>query len=233
MNSIQNLSKWTLVVCIAMFAGVAAANCGQCGADGEKHDHEHPEKAKKAKAKKGIPVNGTAPAFALTDINGKTVKLSQFEDKIVVLEWTNYGCPFVKAHYASEKKTTSKLAEKYKDKDVVWLVINSTHTTTAEKNKEWAKKVSLKQTVLLDTDGKVGKLFYAKTTPHLFVINKEGKIAYQGAMDNAPLGKTKEGEEFVNYVDQALTELLAGEKVSVPKTKPYGCSVKYPPKDKK
>lgn len=185
------------------------------------------------KTEESIEVNSEAPDFTLKDVDGKDVTLSKIEDKIVVLEWTNYDCPFVKAHYASDNQTTNKVAEEYKDKDVVWLVINSTNYTTAEKNKEWAKEVGLKQTILLDTDGKVGKLYYAKTTPHLFVIDKDGKVAYQGAYDNAPLGRTPDGENYVNYVDQTLAELLADKEVSVPKTKPYGCSVKYPKEDVK
>jgi peroxiredoxin len=165
--------------------------------------------------------------FTLKDINGKDVKLSKFKGKIVVLEWANYDCPFVKAHYNDKTKTTSDLVKKYKDKEVVWLTINSTHYTTAEKNKEWAKKHGLKQTILIDTDGKVGKQYKAKTTPHVFVIDKEGQLAYQGAIDNAPLGKKPKDKELVNYVDKAVSELLAGKKVEIAKTKPYGCSVKY------
>ena len=169
----------------------------------------------------------TAPDFTLKDVNGDDVQLSNLKGKIVVLEWTSYDCPFVKPHYDTESKTMSKLAAKYADQGVVWLTVNSTHYATAETNKAWAEKHQLKQAVLVDSDGKVGKLYQAKTTPHVFVIDKEGKIAYQGAIDNAPLGKKPEGKEFVNYVDKALAELLDGKKVEIAKTKPYGCSVKY------
>lgn len=209
---------------VAIFAGVFAVNHGYGAEDANKKGA--------AKTEESIEVNGDAPDFTLMDVDGKNVTLSKIEDKIVVLEWANYDCPFVKAHYASDNQTTNKLAEKYKDEDVVWLVINSTNYTTAEENKEWAKEVGLKQTILLDTDGKVGKLYYAKTTPHLFVIDTDGKVVYQGAYDNAPLGNTSDGENYINYVDQALTELLAEKEVSVPKTKPYGCSVKYPKESK-
>jgi peroxiredoxin len=168
-----------------------------------------------------------APDFTLKDSNGKEVQLSKLMGKIVVLEWVNYDCPFVKPHYTPETNTMGKLAEKYKDKDVVWLTVNSTNYATAETNAAWATEHGIKQTILIDSDGKVGRLYKAKTTPHLFVVDKKGQIVYQGAIDNAPLGRVPEGQEKVNYVDQALTELIAGKAVSTPKTKPYGCSVKY------
>jgi peroxiredoxin len=170
-----------------------------------------------------------APDFTLKDLDGKAVQLSKLTEKgkIVVLEWFNYDCPFVKAHYTPEMNTMGKLAEKYKGKDVVWLTINSTHTATAETNAAWAKEHGIKQTILIDSDGKVGRLYKAKTTPHLFVIDKAGKIVYDGAIDNAPLGNVPEGQKPLNYVEQALTELIAGKPVSTPKTKLYGCSVKY------
>jgi peroxiredoxin len=163
----------------------------------------------------------------LKDLAGNDVQLNKFKGKIVILEWTNYDCPFVKDHYRPDKKTTSTLAKKYADKGVKWVVINSTHYTTADATKAWAEKVGLKQTVLIDTDGKVGKLYKAKTTPHMFVIDKEGKIVYQGAIDNAPMGKTPKDQDPVNYVDKAISDLLDGKKVEIPVTKPYGCSVKY------
>lgn len=168
-----------------------------------------------------------APDFKLTDFNGKTVQLSVLKGKIVVLEWTNYDCPFVKSHYSEKVHTMRDLAAKYADKNVVWLTINSSHFATAEANKKWATEHKLKQVVLLDADGKVGKLYKAKTTPHMFIVDAEGYIAYQGAIDNSPRGKTPQGQSYVNYVDQALAELSEGKTVTVGKTKPYGCPVKY------
>ncbi len=173
-----------------------------------------------------------APDFKLNDINGKPVVLSALKGKFVVLEWSNYDCPFVKAHYNEKTYTMRKLAAKYKDKDVVWLTINSTHYVTVEPLKQWAAKHKLKQTVLLDKDGKVGRLYKAKTTPHIFIIDKKGKIAYRGAIDNAPFGKTPVDTEYINYIDQALTELTADKSVTIKQTKPYGCSVKYAKKAK-
>lgn len=166
-----------------------------------------------------------APDFKLTDTNGKQVQLSKLIGHIVVLEWINYDCPFVKAHYNDTTHTMRDLAAKYADKKVVWLTINSTHYTTTETNKAWAEKHQLKQKVLLDKSGKVGKLFGAKTTPHMYIIDAKGQIVYQGAIDNAPLGKKP--ETYVNYVAQALSQLTASQTITTQKTKPYGCSVKY------
>lgn len=165
--------------------------------------------------------------FTLEDINGQTVSLKDFAGKIIVLEWTNYDCPFVKAHYQPETMTTAKLAARYADAGVVWLTINSTHYATAESVRQWAEPLKLPQKILLDPDGKAGKLFGAKTTPHIFILDQKGKLVYQGALDNAPLGKY-EGE-YVNYADQALQALTAGKDVSLKETTPYGCSVKYAP----
>lgn len=177
-------------------------------------------------------ITGKAPDFTLPDVDGNEVKLSQFTDKIIVLEWTNYDCPFVQAHYSDESQTMTELAIKYADQGVVWLTINSTYYATPESIKAWASKLGIeKQKLLVDGDGKVAKAYHAQTSPHMFVISKEGVIVYQGAIDNAPMGR--KGETFVNYVDQALTQLIAGEAITIPQTKPYGCSVKYPPENKK
>lgn len=210
----SKLKQIIFVLCVLAIPGLVLAGSTE-------------KKACPSDCQKSCCTTQTAPDFTLKDINGKTVQLSKFKGNTVVLEWTNYDCPFVKAHYDTESKTMSKLAAKYADQVVVWLTINSTHYATPETTKAWADKHQLKQKVLIDGDGKVGKLYKAKTTPHIFVIDKEGKIAYQGAIDNAPLGKKPEGKELVNYVDKALTELLGGKKVEIAKTEPYGCSVKY------
>ncbi|MCE5279505.1 MAG: thioredoxin family protein [Planctomycetaceae bacterium] len=172
--------------------------------------------------------NESAPkyAFTLKDQTGADVSLKDFAGKIVVLEWVNPECPTVVRHYKAA--TMKKLAEKYKDKDVVWLAVNTTHTFTPEKNKAFHDQHELPYPVLDDSAGKVGKMFGAKATPHLFILDKEGKLVYNGAIDDDPSGKkTTEGKPTVNYVQQALDELLAGKAVSQPQTKPYGCSVKY------
>jgi peroxiredoxin len=165
-----------------------------------------------------------APAFTLEDVDGKKVSLSDFADKIVVLEWMNPGCPIWARHHKAG--TFRTLAEKYKDKGVVWLAINSTNSADKEKNKKFAETEKVPYPILDDHAGTVGKAYGAKTSPHMFVIDKHGLLAYEGAIDDNPAG---EKEKPLNYVDQALTELLAGKAVSVPKTEPYGCSVKYAP----
>ncbi len=172
--------------------------------------------------------NAMAPDFKLSDYNGSVVQLSELKGKIVVLEWTNYDCPFVKAHYNETTHTMRDLAAKYADKDVVWLTINSTHYATPEAIEAWAQEHELNnQKVLIDKDGAVGKLYKAATTPHMFIVDKTGQLVYRGAIDNAPGGKTPDGEKYVNYVDLALAELTAGKTLTVKDTKPYGCSVKY------
>jgi len=167
-----------------------------------------------------------APDFSLQDQNGKTVNLADLKGKIVVLEWFNEECPYVVRHHEKDK-TMSTLSDKYASKDVVWLAINSTNGKTSDNNKAVAEKWSVKYPILNDSDGKVGHAYGAKSTPHMFIIDKEGKLAYAGGIDNDPQGE-KTGSDKVNYVDKALTEILDGKAVSEPKTKNYGCSVKYP-----
>jgi peroxiredoxin len=171
-------------------------------------------------------VANKAPDFTLTNYDGKEVKLADYKGKIVVLEWFNYECPFARYNY---EKTTAvnDLVNKYKDKNVVWLAINSTGHQETAKNKEFAEQFKVSHPILDDSAGSVGKAYGAKTTPHLFIIDTQGSIVYEGALDNAPLGKTSEKEQYVNYVDKALGELTADKAVSTTETKPYGCSVKY------
>ncbi len=175
-------------------------------------------KEKSGKSEKEVE----APQFTLTNYDGKKVSLADYKDKIVVLEWLNYECPFVVYHY-EKPKTMAGLAAKYKD--MVWLAVNSTKHLTTEKNKDFAEKHKLTYPILDDRLGKVGRAYGAKTTPHMFIIDAKGKIVYDGGIDNSPMGSKK--EKTTNYVDKALAELTAGKAVSTPKTKPYGCSVKY------
>ncbi len=168
-----------------------------------------------------------ARPFALPTFDGKTVNLADYRGKTVVLEWLNFECPFVKHHY-DKGSTMIDLARKYKDQDVVWLAINSTSHTTPAANAAFAAKKKLPYPILDDRSGKVGRAYGAKATPHMFVITPGGSIAYEGAIDNSPLGKTPAGQKLVNYVDKALAEVIAGKEVSTRNTKSYGCSVKYP-----
>jgi peroxiredoxin len=167
-----------------------------------------------------------APDFTLSTFDGKPVKLSDYRGKTVVLEWMNFECPFSMYHYAT-KPTMVELAKKYKDQNVVWLTINSTSHTTPQANLDFAKQYKIQSPILDDRSGKVGHAYGAATTPHIYIVNARGNIVYEGAIDNAPVGKV-EGGEYVNYVDKALAEITGGKAVSTPKTKSYGCTVKYP-----
>ncbi|HUT28537.1 MAG TPA: thioredoxin family protein [Sedimentisphaerales bacterium] len=165
-----------------------------------------------------------APAFTLKTFDGKEISLSDYKGRIVVLEWFNDECPFVKYHY-EKASTMIDLANKYKDKNVVWLAINSTSHTTPQNNKDFAAKHELPYPILDDRSGTVGRAYGATNTPHMFVIDTRGNIIYAGAIDNSPMGEKSEGA--INYVDKALAELTSGKPVSTASTKPYGCSVKY------
>ena len=166
-----------------------------------------------------------APNFTLNSFDGKTIRLSDYKGKIVVLEWFNYECPFVLRHYGSQPMMIG-LAIKYRDKNVVWLAINSTSHATPQANLEFAQKRKLPYPILDDRLGTVGRAYGAMTTPHMYVINTKGGIAYQGAIDNNETGRKTQG--VINYVDKALAELTAGKQVSKTDTMPYGCTVKYP-----
>lgn len=172
-------------------------------------------------------VGDTAPDFALKDLDGKDVKLADFKNKIVVLEWFNPGCPFVVKHH-STLDTMKKTAAAYKDKDVVWLAVNSgaegKQGASKADNEKAKKDWKIEYPILLDTTGATGKAYGAKTTPHMFIIGKDGKLAYAGAIDNNSSPKTA-GEK--NYVKNALDEIIAGKKVTDATTESYGCNVKY------
>jgi peroxiredoxin len=173
-----------------------------------------------------LQVGATAPDFTLTDTQGKAYKLNQFADKVVVLEWFNPDCPFVKKHHQMTHNMIDTQAFAAKQ-GVVWLAINSAGPGKQgyglERNKKAIEEYKMGYPVLLDETGAVGKLYGAKTTPDMFVI-ANGKIVYAGAIDDRPdteaLGK-------INYVRAALMQLSAGKTVDPAETKPYGCSVKY------
>lgn len=165
-----------------------------------------------------------APAFTLKSFDGKQISLSDYKDKIVVLEWFNDECPYVKYHY-EKASTMIDLANKYKDNNVVWLAINSTNHTTPQNNKDFAAKHKLPYPILDDRSGTVGRAYGATNTPNMFVIDTTGNIVYSGAIDNSPMGE--KGEGAINYVDNALAELTSGKPVTTSSEKPYGCSVKY------
>jgi len=180
-----------------------------------------------------IAIDSEAPNFELTDTYGNKVSLESFKGKKVVLEWTNHGCPFVAKHYKTKNmQSTQELA---KSDDVVWLSIISSapgtqgYVTNEEANNLTTTRGASPAHVLLDPTGKAGMLYSAKTTPHMYVINEEGLLKYQGAIDDAG-GRGfmfKDLLEANNYVKKAIKELNQGRRVSDPITKPYGCSVKY------
>jgi len=176
-------------------------------------------------------VGQPAPEFTLADSNGKSHKLSDFKGKLVVLEWLNHGCPFVVKHYGSGNM--QKLQKEYTGKDVVWLSIVSSapgkqgHMSAEEANKTKEEKGSAATAVLLDEDGTVGKLYDAKVTPELYVIDREGTLIYAGAIDSVKSTDAADVEGAKNYVKQALDEALAGKPVSEPTITAYGCGIKY------
>ena len=178
------------------------------------------------------PVVGQpAPNFKLADANGKPVTLSDFRGKTMVLEWNNPGCPFVKKHYNSGNMQKAQAAA---TKDgVVWLTINSGapgkqgHMNGAEAKAFLAKAGAHPTAYLLDPRGVVGKVYDAKTTPHMFVVNKAGTLVYAGGIDDKPTANPADIGGARNHVLAALAELKAGKAVSVTTSRPYGCAVKY------
>lgn len=178
------------------------------------------------------PVVGRpAPNFKLADANGKVVTLSDFRGRTVVLEWHNPGCPFVKKHYGSgNMQRTQAAAAKA---GVVWLTINSGapgkqgHMSGAEARTLVAQSGARPTAYLIDHRGVVGRAYDAKTTPHMYVVDKAGTLVYAGGIDDKPTANPADIAGARNHVTAALTELKAGKPVSVATSRPYGCSVKY------
>ena len=172
-------------------------------------------------------VGEAAPGFQLKDLSGKTHSLADYKGKVVVLEWLNPNCPVSDRH--AREKTMTDLAKQHGD--VVWLGINSTNSEhrdflqTAE-HQAWAKKNGIQYTILYDETGKTGKAYDAKTTPHMFIVDKQGRLAYNGAIDDDPSGRKAKAER-ANYVGGGVTAQKAGKSPDPATTKPYGCSVKY------
>jgi len=214
----QQNGMW-FVAGVLVLAVPAWAHCGKCGvgekgASEEGHaGHQHAE------------VGAPAPDFTLPGADGKEYKLADYKGKVVVLEWTNHTCPFVQRHQG-QKKTMQKTLAKFEGKDVVWLAMDSNHFCVEKKDGvlAWSKQNDITYPTLLDPEGKVGHLYGAKTTPHMFVIDAKGVLAYAGAIDDDKYG---DKESARNYVEEAVTSLLNGSTVAVARTDSYGCSVKY------
>ena len=173
-----------------------------------------------------VSVGQAAPDFQVKDVSGKAQSLSAYKGKFVVLEWVNPDCPFVQKHYdSSNMQATQKAAE---SKGAVWLSVSTGAGSKAADLAAWVKEKGATPTAtLLDSDGKIGKAYGARTTPHMYVINPEGKLVYAGAIDNKPTANQADIKGATNYVTVALTEAMAGKPVTKATSEPYGCSVKY------
>lgn len=176
-------------------------------------------------------VGHTAPAFTALDTSGKTVSLADFKGKTVVLEWVNPGCPFVVKHYASRNMQGTQQAAAAQG--VVWLAVNSTATSHGDYRSpaqmaQWmSEHKAVARATLMDSDGKIGRAYGARTTPHMYLIDAAGTLVYAGAIDSIPTANPADIANASNHVKQALTEHGAGKPISLPSTRAYGCTVKY------
>jgi cytochrome oxidase Cu insertion factor (SCO1/SenC/PrrC family) len=176
-------------------------------------------------------IGAPAPAFTLPDTHGSEHNLADYAGRWVVLEWLSYECPFVGKHYDSGNM--QRLQSQYRARDVVWFSIVSSapgeqgYYEPEEMNRMNAENRNNATAVLLDPEGTVGLQYGAKTTPQMYLIDPEGVLLYNGALDDRPTSLVEELEGATNYLDQAMAEAMAGNPVSLPTTQPYGCSVKY------
>jgi hypothetical protein len=178
-------------------------------------------------------IGNPAPDFSAVDSNGKSVKLSDYRGKTVVLEWTNDGCPYVKKHYSSNNMQS--LQKEAAQKGIVWLTIISSapgaqgYLTGDEANKLTETRGAAPAAVIFDPEGTLGHLYDARTTPHMFIVNGEGTLAYMGGIDDMATTEVEDIKTAKNYVRAALDDLAAGAPIKNAVTRPYGCSVKYKP----
>jgi protein-disulfide isomerase len=184
-----------------------------------------------AQATATATVGQAAPNFSAKDVNGKAVSLADFKGKTVVLEWVNPGCPYVRKHYdgGNMQGTQQEAAAK----NVVWLAVNSTATDHPDYLKpadlaKWMKEKKAPAThTLMDEDGKIGKAYGARTTPHLYIVDGKGMLVYAGGIDSIPTASASDIPKATNYVKVSLSEMASGKAVSNNVTRAYGCSVKY------
>jgi peroxiredoxin len=176
-------------------------------------------------------VNSTAPDFTATDSHGSSRSLHQFHGKYVVLEWHNQGCPYTRKHY--ESGNMQGLQKEWTAKGVVWFTVISSapgtqgFVTSAEENDYLARMHAAPTAALLDPEGNLGRLYNARTTPDMFVIDPQGKLIYSGAIDDRPTADAGDIKGADNYVNDALRASMSGQAIAMPYTRAYGCSVKY------
>ena len=176
-------------------------------------------------------VGDSAPEFTTTASNGKTIRLSDYRGKYVVLEWHNNGCPYVGKHYNSGNM--QRLQKQWTSKGVVWLTVLSSapgkqgYLTAGEENDYLTKEHAAPTAALLDPTGEIGHLYNVKTSPQMVVVNPQGTVIYSGAIDDKPTTDLQDVQGATNYVSLALEQAMAGKPVQTPATRPYGCSVKY------
>ena len=218
------MKKAVIIVIAVVILGGLAWTIAAKVADAEKTE-------KFANALQEPTVGSAAPGFTLTDTKGKQHNLADYKGKYIVLEWVNFGCPFVKKHYGSGNMQATQ--KKAVDKGVVWLSVCSSaegkqgHMAAADWNEEIADRKMASTAVLIDESGAVGKTYGAKTTPHMYIVNPAGVLVYKGAIDDKPSTSKDDIPGARNHVLAALDESLAGKPVSTASTTPYGCSVKY------
>ncbi len=217
MNSILKNSLFTVALVSVSVLGVASFNSFL--------------KSDNISAATEVKIGAPAPNFTAVDSNGKNHNLSDFKGKTVVLEWTNHDCPFVKKHY--ETNNMQKLQKSATSQGVIWLSIISSapgqqgFVNGAKANELTKSRNAAPTAVILDPDGNLGKLYGARTTPHMFVIAPNGNLAYMGAIDDKPSANKDDVATAKNFVAEALSAIKAGKPVAVATTQPYGCSVKY------
>lgn len=176
-------------------------------------------------------LGSAAPAFTLTDSNGRARTLNEFKGKTVVLEWTNHQCPYVGKHYRSNNMQA--LQKKWTGQGVVWLSVISSapgaegHVTPQQANQLTSERNAAPSAVLFDPKGTTGRAYGARTTPHMYIINGDGVLVYMGGIDDQPTARLEDLKIAKNYVDLALTEIAQGKPVSASRSRAYGCSVKY------
>jgi len=226
----RSLQRALTIITVSLFVSVLSiptADVYAGPAQGKAQDAETTQPAQKAK------VGEIAPDFTLKDLDGKEHTLSEYKGKLVVLEWYNPECPYVK-----EQHTNGPLkiqGNKATEAGIVWLAINSSapgkQGAGHDLNVKYRKKYAIEYPILDDNDGAVGTIYRARTTPHMYIINTDGILVYMGAIDNAPFGKTPKKEEFTNYVEVAIEAVQNDIDVPNATNRPYGCSVKYDRKD--